>query len=115
VGNPSGLLHFDWDAPLTDEQRDNLLDKIASSIGKWRMEVPAILFLESCGPLSPLTGQGLIAFSPFVAPIMPQGIMDVQKLSKLMETPSNIRMLVDKLSDQMAMRGLNKGTDAARE
>ena len=85
MANGFGLLHFDWNAPLSDEERDQMLDKIAASVGKWRMEVPTILFLESGGPLSPLAGQGLVAFSPFVAPILPQGIFDVQKLSKLLE------------------------------
>ena len=110
-----GLLHFDWDAPLTDEARDQMLDKIAAAIGKWRMEVPTILFLESGGPLSPLAGQGLIAFSPFVAPLMPQGLSDVQKVSKFLEKPENVRRLVDRLSDKLAEREHKKEPDAARK
>ena len=110
-----GLLHFDWDAPLTDEVRDQMLDKIAASIAKWRMEVPAILFLESGGPLSPLAGQGLIAFSPFVAPLMAHGLSDVQKVSKFLDQPENVRRLVDKLCDRLAERERKKEPDAARK
>ena len=115
MANAFGLFQFDWDAALSEEEADQMLDKIAASIGKWHMEVPAILFLESSGPLSPLAGQGLIAFSPFVAPAMPQGLTDVQKLSKLLERPGNVRRLVDKLSDQMTSREELKETDAARK
>ena len=104
MANAFGLFQFDWDAALSDEDSDKMLDKIAASIGKWRMEVPTILFLESSGPLSPLAGQGLIAFSPFVASVMPHGLSDVQRLSKLLERPENTRRLVDKLSDQLAER-----------
>lgn len=110
-----GLLQFDWDKPLTKESTERMLDKIAASIGKWRMEVPAILFLESSGPLSPFAGQGLIAFSPFVAPLMPHGLSDVQKLSKLLEQPGNTSRLVDKLSNLLAEREHTKEPNAARE
>jgi len=115
MANAFGLFQFDWDAALSDEDSDQMLDKIAASIAKWRMEVPAILFLESSGPLSPLAGQGLIAFSPFVAPVMPQGLSDVQRLSKLLAQPDNTRRLVDKLSDLLSDRENTKETDAARK
>jgi len=115
VSMECGLLQFDWDAPLTEEARDQMVNKIADAVGKWRMEVPAILFLESGGPLSPLAGQGLVAFSPFVAPLMPHGLSDVQKLSKFLEQPENVRRLVDMLGDKLADRERKKEPDAARK
>lgn len=94
-----GLLNYDWDAPLSDEDRDRMLGKIVAAVRKWRLEVPFMLFLESSAPLGHIAGQGLVAFSPFVAPVMPGGINDVQRLSKLLETPQNVQRLIDLLSE----------------
>ena len=74
MANAFGLLDFEWDAPLSDEDRDRLLDKMVAVVRKWRLEVPAVLFLESSAPLSYIGGQGLVAFSPLVAPLLPGGI-----------------------------------------
>ncbi len=112
--NAFGLLDFEWDATLSDEDRDHILGKIVAGVRKWRMEVPAMLFLESSAPLSPLAGQGLIAFSPFVAPLMPSGITDVQRLHKLLARPENIRRLIDLLSDGLGEKVV-KEPNAARE
>lgn len=99
MGNAFGLLDYDWDAPLSDDDRDRILGKIVAAIRKWRLEVPAVLFLESGAPLSHLAGQGLVAFSPFVAPLMPHGVSDVQRLNKLLERPENVQRLIDLLSE----------------
>ncbi len=92
-----GLLSFDWDAPVSDEDRDQLFGKIVSVIHKWRLEVPAALFLESGAPLSHIAGQGLVAFSPFIAPWLPDGIHGVQRLQKILEQPQNVRLLIDRI------------------
>ena len=93
------LLTFDWDAPVSDEDRDQLFAQIAGTIHKWRLEVPAVLFLESSAPLSHLAGQGLVAFSPFVAPWLPDGIRGVQRLQKILEQPQNVRLLIDRIAE----------------
>lgn len=93
----SGLLGFDWDVPVSDEDRDQLFGKIVSVIHRWRLEVPAALFLESSAPLSHIAGQGLVAFSPFVAPWLPDGIHGVQRLQKILEHPQNARLLIDRI------------------
>ena len=97
--NQLGLLDFDWDAPVSDEERDALFGKIAAGVHKWRLEVPAALFLESSAPLSHIAGQGLVAFSPFIAPWLPGGIQGVQRLQKILERPQNVRMLIDRISE----------------
>ena len=98
--NAYGLLDFEWDAPLPDADRDRLLEKMAATVRKWRLEVPTILFLESHLPLNTLAGQGLIAFSPLVAPLLPGGLGDVQRLSQLLAHPENVRRLLDMLSQE---------------
>lgn len=93
----SGLLDFDWDTPVPDEERDALFGKIADVVHKWRLEVPATLFLESSAPLSNLAGQSLVAFSPFVAPWLPDGIHGVQRLQKILAQPQNVQILIDRI------------------
>lgn len=107
--NSPGLLGFDWDLPVTDEDRDALLGKFIGVIRKWRLEVPAILFLESTAPLGKIAGQGLVAFSPFAAPLFAGGIQSVQKLHMVLEDPKNIQRMIDLLSENRAE------TDAARK
>ena len=107
--NTPGLMRFDWDLPVSDEERDSLLGKVAGVVRKWRLEVPAILFLESTAPLGKIAGQGLVAFSPFAAPLFACGIQSVQKLHMLLEDPKNIQRLIDLLSENVTE------TDAARE
>ena len=98
--NSMGLLGFDWDAPVSDDDRDQLFDKVVGVIRKWRMEVPAVLVLESSAPLSHIAGQGLVAFAPFVAPLLSDGIYGVQRLQKLMESPQNVRLLIDRIAEE---------------
>ena len=108
-----GLLSFDWNTPLTEQERDEMLGKAAAIIRKWRLEVPAILFLESTAPLGHVAGQGLVAFSPFAAPLFPGGLQQVQKLHTLLEQPENLQRLIDLLSDSGMDRQAE--TNAARK
>ena len=102
-----GLLNFDWNAPLPDDERDALLAKAVAVIRKWRLEVPAVLFLETSAPLGHAAGQGLVAFSPFVAPLLAGGLKSVQKLHTLLEDPKNSQRLLELLTETE--------TDAARK
>lgn len=114
MNNSLGLLDFEWDAPLSEEECDRMLEKVVTLVRKWRMEIPAMLCLEASAPLSPLAGQGLIAFSPFLAPLMPSGIQDVQRLHKFLARTENIRRLIDLLSDVIEEKVV-KEPNAARE
>ena len=113
--NSLGLLDFEWDAPLSDEERDRMLDKMVAAVHKWRLEVPAVLFLESSAPLSYIGGQGLVAISPLIAPLLRGGIADVQRLSQLLAHPENVRRLIDLLSDSAEEKEPKKEPNAARE
>jgi len=95
-----GFFQFDWDASVPDETRDKLFDAIVKGIRKWRLEVPASLFLEIHAPLSHLAGQGMIAFAPFLAPLLPGGVRDLQAVSKLLERPENVRLLIDRITQE---------------
>lgn len=95
-----GVFQFDWDTPVPDETRDKLFDAIVKGVRKWRLEVPASLFLEIHAPLSHLAGQGVIAFAPFLAPLLPGGVRDLQAVSKLLERPENVRLLIDRITQE---------------
>lgn len=110
-----GLFQFDWDAPLSDEERDTLLEGIVKAVQKWRLEIPAALFLEASAPLGRIAGQGLVAFSPFVAPALPGGLGDVQRLHKFLDRPENLRRLIDLLMDTETNTKPEMETNAARE
>lgn len=107
MSNAFGLVNFDWSEPLSDGERDAMLEKAVAVVRKWRLEVPAVLFLESTGPLGHVAGQGLVAFSPFVAPLLAGGLGGVQKLYALLEDPKNIQRLIELLTETE--------TDAARK
>ncbi len=107
MSNAFGLINFDWSEPLSDDERDAMLEKAVAVIRKWRLEVPAVLFLESTGPLGHVAGQGVVAFSPFVAPLLAGGLGGVQKLHALLEDPKNVRRLIELLTETE--------TDAARK
>ena len=99
AGN-ANLLNFDWGTEVSAADRDRLLDSVAAAIRKRRLEVPAVLMLETSAPLSHVAGQGLILFAPFIAPWIPGGVVGLQKVSKLLERPENVRLLIDRLSDE---------------
>lgn len=113
MANAFGLVSFDWSAPLPEDERDAMLAKVVAVVRKWRLEFPAMLFLESTAPLGHAVGQGLVAFSPFAAPLLAGGIEGVQKLHALLEDPKNIQRLIELLAETEF--GTETGTDAARK
>ena len=105
--SPGGLLTLDWDAPVPDAIRERLFDRIVWAVRRWRLELPVTLFLETTAPLSHLAGQGMIVGSPLITLLLPDGLADVQRLSKLLMDPRNVRLLIDRIHGE--------GPDAARE
>jgi len=88
---------FDWDAELTDEERDKLVEDLAQKIHRRGLHVPAILFLEMHKPLTYLGSQALILGSGFLAPLF--GAKNLQKFSKLFETRANVERLVRRIEE----------------
>lgn len=69
--------------PLTDADRA-LLDRVAARVVDLRMEVPAILTLESAAPLSFVAGQTMLFFEPFVAALL--RFPDYRRFAALVES-----------------------------
>jgi hypothetical protein len=59
-------------APLTADDRA-LLDRVARRVVELRLEVPALLALESCRPLSLLASQSMLFFEPLVQALLRMG------------------------------------------
>lgn len=88
---------FDWDAELTEEQRDALIDRITQQVAKRGMHAPAILLLEMHKPISFLIGQGIVLGSGVLAPLF--GPDNVRQASRLLESPDNIERLIRRIEE----------------
>lgn len=71
---------------------DRLLDRIAEATVRYRMTVPAILFLESVKPLSFVGSQALHFFEPMVGAIFT--VPDYERFAALMERRENFEALL---------------------
>lgn len=90
-------MNGDFGEPLTDHERDAMIDKIATNIHRRGLETPAILFLEMHKPLSFFASQTLIVTSPLIAPIV--GFDRVTSASRLLESRANVELLIQRLEE----------------
>ena len=98
------MSNSDWDADLSDEDRDALIEKMAQKVAQFGMFTPTILFLEMNKPISFLTGQATVLASGLLAPFF--GFQNVQQFSRLCENRQNVERLiqrVEELSEQELM------------
>lgn len=84
-----------WKEPLTDEERDALLDKAAHEIGRRKLNTPAILFLEMHKPLAYVGSHAMVAFSPFIIPFV--GFDILNDYSRLLADRGNVERLIQRL------------------
>ncbi len=71
------------------------LDRLASHIVIRRMEAPAILFLQSCVPLSYIGSQAMIGLEPIVGPFFPQS--DWERLTRIFERRDGVERLLSRI------------------
>ena len=99
---------FDWDLPVSPEDRKEILTNLATQITRRGLQVPAIWMIEMHRPLMPLMGQIAIALGPALATLFAGGAADLQMYSKLMREPGAaedlIRMIEIKTEEQIAAR-----------
>jgi hypothetical protein len=107
MASSTNLLTFDWGAEVPDEERDRIIDRFIKLVRRYRLETPTILFLETIAPMSFLGGQGVVLFSPFLAPLFPAGLHDVQRISKLLDSPDNVRLLIDRIAEDAPEQALD--------
>jgi hypothetical protein len=84
-----------WKEDLTEEEREQLLDKAAHEILKRKMEMPAVMFLEMHKPLANVGAHAMLAFSPFLVPFV--GFDNLNNYSRLLAERGNVERLMQKL------------------
>jgi hypothetical protein len=82
------------DPALTAEELD-LLDRLARRVVELRMDLPAILALETGKPLSLLAGQTLVFFEPMVQAVF--SFPDYRTFSRLIERRDAIEALIQRI------------------
>ena len=99
---------FDWDAELSAAERDHLIENLAEKVQRYRLESPVIFFLEMHKPLTYVASQSMLLGSGFLAPLF--GPENVQKYTKLFETPSNVERLIRRIEERHALS--DQGSDS---
>ena len=74
-----------------------LLEKIATFIGKRGMATPALLFLESVGPLSFLGSQVVHGLKPFLDLVC--NPLDLERLAKILERRDGLDQLISLIQE----------------
>jgi len=88
-------------APENDQA---LLDRLAARIVELRLEVPAILALESGRPLSVVAGQAMLFFEPLVQSLF--SFSDYRRYAAIIQRRESIEDLI---------RNIEHRADAARQ
>ena len=81
------------------------LDRLAKFIVSRRLETPAILFLQSCIPLSYIGSQVMVGLEPIVGPLFPQ--KDWERLARIFERRDGIDRLTAKIERLVSERDKN--------
>lgn len=84
-----------WDEPLSEEQKRRLIENIAVKTVKSGMSVPAIIFLEMHKPIANIACHGVVAFSPFIAPLF--GTKNVDEYTQLLADCKNVEQLIQRI------------------
>lgn len=85
--------------PLTAEDVA-LLDRVAAAVVERGMAVPAVVFLESVGPMNFLGSQALHFFTPILEVVFPQ--RDIERVALLLErrdTLSRLAVLIERQTE----------------
>ena len=92
---------------LSEEKKNEIIDKVAEKIAEYELEVPASIFLSGLRPMSLIANQlGILFVGPFLE-LLGQDSYDVLSLidkpentAKLIEKVKAIREEKDKLNDK---------------
>jgi hypothetical protein len=82
------------------EQQVQLLEAIAQRIHQYRLETPAVLFLEMHKPLAFIGSQAFLVASPVFAPFI--GMNRVEAFAELISEPGNVERLIQRI-EELAM------------
>jgi len=96
-------------ADITQKQQE-LVDRVADKIVKYRMTVPALLFLESVRPLNFIGSQAMLMFQPFLGVLFNHH--DLEIFRQFLEKRENMEVLMRAIEEKEANHK-NKATESA--
>lgn len=77
------------------EDEERVLTKVAERVVRWKMSVPALLFLESVKPLNYIGSQTMVFFEPIVQSVF--NFKDYDSFQRAMERRENVERLMQKI------------------
>ena len=86
---------MNWDTPLSEADREKLLEEFARAVAKRGLQTPVIFGLEMHRPLAFTAGQSIVVFGPMLAPLL--GIERLQNVSRLLQEPGIIDRLIERI------------------
>ncbi|MEO0231790.1 MAG: hypothetical protein ABIM49_06365 [candidate division WOR-3 bacterium] len=86
-----------------EERYDDLIERIVKRILELKLEVPAILLLESLKPISFITSQFFVFLEPFVNSIF--SFKNYQRFYKMLEDRENIEKIIEELEKGRERKG----------
>lgn len=84
-----------------------LLERLADRIVALRLEVPALVTLESAKPVSLVASQAMVFFQPFVAAVFP--VASYERFARLMERRDHVERLARLIEERAEARGRTPG------
>ena len=86
---------------ITEEEKEELIEKIAEKINQYRMESPAIILLESSKPLSFIGTQlDRLYLGPFL-PLLQEDLgLPAEKILRVFEDRENIEKLIKLIEEK---------------
>ncbi len=78
-----------------EEKYDDIIEKIVKKILHLKLEVPAILLLETMKPLSFVASQFFVFFEPFVQSVF--SFKNYERFYKMLENRENIEKIIEEL------------------
>jgi hypothetical protein len=102
------------EAPAPTPEELALLERVATRVVELRLELPAILTLETGRPLSVIAGQTMHFFEPFVTAIFP--LPEYRRFAGLIERRESVEALIRLIEDKAdaAQRERRQRKDAER-
>ena len=107
------MFGIDMDTPLTGEQIDSIVDSIARKIVDRRLEVPAVLLLETHKPLSFVASQATLVAMPMLAPLV--GAQRMADFSKILADRANVELLISRIEELAGARDRSERADVTTE
>ena len=101
------------DAVQITPEQEQMLDKIAQTIVRRGMSVPAVLFMETLKPLNFIGSQALVFFGPVIESLFPKnGVYD---FAELMEDRDNVDRLLLKIEELESRKTEESGEKKIRK